>query len=265
LREHKFQHVADISKIFEAKFPGGAWDRPSISAVIIPIMAAGEGGHSSVLIAGLNPFRLFDDNYCGFMELVAGQIASAIANAEAFEQERRRAEALTELDRAKTAFFSNVSHEFRTPLTLMLNPMEELLGEEQPPQTRSLVAVAHRNGLRLLKLVNSLLDFSRVETGRIHTSFERSDLPQLTKDIAKMFEPAMSKAGLRLKIDCKSLPSAGPSRYCRRQAPSESARHTAGCRSVPTRTPANALSTSPARIRRRGSLRPRRPQRSMTY
>ena len=205
LREHKFQHVADISKVFEAKFPGGPWDRPSISAVILPIMAAGEGGHSCVLIAGLNPFRLFDDNYSGFMELVAGQIASAIANAEAFEQERRRADALTELDRAKTAFFSNVSHEFRTPLTLMLNPMEDLLGEDQPHHTRSLVTVAHRNGLRLLKLVNSLLDFSRVEAGRVNASFERTDLPQVTKDIAKMFEPAMSKAGLRLKIDCKPL------------------------------------------------------------
>src|SRR6201995_3558956 len=205
LREHKFQHVADISRIFGAEFPGGAWDRPSLSAVILPIMAAGEGGHFCVLIAGVNPFRLFDDDYSGFLEMVAGQIASAIANAEAFEQERRRAEALTELDRAKTAFFSNVSHEFRTPLTLMLNPLEELLGEEQPPQARSLVAVAHRNGLRLLKLVNSLLDFSRVEAGRVQASFEQTDLCQVTSDIAKIFEPALSKAGLRLTIDCKPL------------------------------------------------------------
>lgn len=206
IREHKFQHVADLERLFETTFPGGAWDRPSNSAVVIPIMAAGEQGHSALLIAGLNPFRLFDDNYAGFMKLVAGQIASAVASAEAYDQERRRAEALAELDRAKTTFFSNVSHEFRTPLTLMLNPMEELLAGDQPEQTRSLISLAHRNGLRLLKLVNSLLDFSRVEAGRAHASFESVDLSTVTSDIVGMFEPAISKAGLRMKFDSKPLP-----------------------------------------------------------
>ena len=121
------------------------------------------------LIAGLNPFRLFDDNYSGFMNLVAGQIAAAIANAEAYEQERHRAEALAEIDRAKTAFFSNVSHEFRTPLTLMLGPLEDALrkpGGTSAEAARRSRTVAYRNALRLLRLVNTLLDFSRVEAGR---------------------------------------------------------------------------------------------------
>lgn len=62
-----------------------------------------------VLIAGISPFRLLDDDYQGFFDLVAGQVTTAIANTLAYEEERKRAEALAELDRAKTEFFNNVS------------------------------------------------------------------------------------------------------------------------------------------------------------
>jgi len=189
--------------------PVGAWDRSPHQAVALPIAASGQTGRAGILVAGLNPYRLLDDSYQGFLGLVAGQIAAAIANAQAYEQERRRAEALAEIDRAKTAFFSNVSHEFRTPLTLMLGPLEELLASQDESgnsQARLLVEVTHRNGLRLLKLVNSLLDFARIESGRVRANYEPADLAALTADLASSFRSATEKAGLRLIVLCPPLP-----------------------------------------------------------
>jgi signal transduction histidine kinase len=112
---------------------------------------------------------------------------------------------LSELDKAKTAFFSNISHEFRTPLTLMLGPLEECLAETAPslPETqRRRVKLAHDNALRLMKLVSALLDFSRLEAGRLKGSFARCNLAVLTLELAGMFQSAFDAAGLRLTIDC---------------------------------------------------------------
>jgi signal transduction histidine kinase len=115
---------------------------------------------------------------------------------------------LAELDRAKTEFFSNVSHEFRTPLTLMLGPLEDELTERiaAPREQRVRIETAHRNALRLLKLVNSLLDFSRIEAGRSQASFTPTDLAALTRDLVSVFRSAIEKAELELVVDCPDLP-----------------------------------------------------------
>jgi PAS domain S-box-containing protein len=123
--------------------------------------------------------------------------------------EERRAEVLAELDRTKTAFFNNVSHEFRTPLTLLLAPLQELLAappERQAPQEREQLEAAYRNGLRLLKLVNTLLDFSRLEAGRLQAVYTPTDLATYTAELASLFRSAIEHAGLRLTVDCPPLP-----------------------------------------------------------
>jgi signal transduction histidine kinase len=198
-----------VSVCAGATFPTGAWDEPPANAALVPIPTRGETGRGGVLVAGLNPFRLFDDDYRRFLELAAGEIGAAIANAQAYEEERRRAEALAEIDRAKTTFFSNVSHEFRTPLTLMLGPLEDTLNDPAfaafDPAQQERLNVVHRNALRLLKLVNTLLDFSRIEAGRVRASYAPTDLAAFTADLASNFGSATQRAGLRLFIDCPPL------------------------------------------------------------
>jgi signal transduction histidine kinase/CheY-like chemotaxis protein len=200
--------VENLERRF-GKLPTGAWDVAPERAVIVPLQRQGQERPAGFFIAGLNPYRPVDAEYAGFIELIAGQIASGLANARAYEQERRRAEALAELDRAKTIFFSNVSHEFRTPLTLMLGPLEDILNKGDQtvaPEDLRQIETVHRNGLRLLKLVNTLLDFSRIEAGRIQSLYRPVDLSARTAELASVFRSAMDRAGLAYIIDCLPLP-----------------------------------------------------------
>ena len=176
----------------------------------LSIASSSQEAQAARLVVGLNPKRPFDDQYRAFVDLVADQFGTALANARAHEQERNRAEALAELDRAKTIFFSNVSHEFRTPLTLLVGPLEDGLadvGTPLPPVHRERQEVAHRNALRLLRLVNTLLDFSRIEAGRIDAHFEPTDLASFTAELASVFRSAIEKAGLELVVDCDPQPA----------------------------------------------------------
>jgi len=185
--------------------PSGCWDLAPARARLVPIARQGQEKPSGIFIAALNPYRQLDANYSGFLDLVAGQISASITNAQAYEAERKRAESLAELDRAKTTFFSNVSHELRTPLTLILGPIEDAITSGAPPSEAS-IEVMHRNALRLLKLVNGLLDFVRIEVGRLQANYEATDLSLLTAQLASVFRSAVERAGLRLVVDCPPLP-----------------------------------------------------------
>ena len=188
------------------RLPGGPWGVSPCEAVALPV--AGTSGASTVMIVGVNPRKRLDDAYRAFLGLLADGVARAVAEAEAYEHERRRAEALAEIDRAKTQFFSNVSHEFRTPLTLMLGPLEDALadgGNALPIDQRNRIEIAHRNALRLLRLVNSLLDFARLEAGRARADFRPTELAALTADLAASFRSTMERGGLRLEVDCTPL------------------------------------------------------------
>nr|WP_278002813.1 ATP-binding protein [Nodosilinea sp. LEGE 06152] len=193
-----------------ATIPGGPWGETVHRAIGLPIPSANVTAPLGTLVCGLSPNRALDEGYQSFFELVASQVSVSIRNAQVYEEERQRAEMLAEIDRAKTVFFSNVSHEFRTPLTLMLNPLEDVLESGNlPAAERKHIALAHRNSLRLLKLVNTLLDFSRIEAGRIQAVYEPTDLAALTTDLASVFRSAIESAGLQLIVDCSPLPEPG--------------------------------------------------------
>jgi signal transduction histidine kinase len=203
---------AQLVENLEARFghfPCGEYPESQKDALVLPITPPGCERPVGFLVAGVSCRLALNEAYRAFYDLLVATVTSEVANARAYQEERKRAEALAEIDRAKTAFFSNVSHEFRTPLTLMLGPLEEELAEREsplPPARRERLETAHRNSLRLLKLVNTLLDFSRIEAGRTQASYEPTDLADYTVELASVFRSAIERGGLSLMIDCPTMP-----------------------------------------------------------
>ena len=117
-------------------------------------------------------------------------------------------EKLQRTNERQSEFFANVSHELRTPLALVLGPVEELLagraGVLSEPIREELERLA-RHAARLPRLVNALVDFSRLESGHDEASFEPLELASATEELAQGFRPVVERAGLTLTVDCPPL------------------------------------------------------------
>ena len=173
-----------------------------------PGPAAGRNARPLGADGGTSPLRPLDPQYRGFCQLLADQLSSALASAVSYEKERQRADALAELDRAKTAFLTNVSHEFRTPLTLLLGPLDDALSEAAPDSVLAdRLSTAGRNARRLQRLVELLLDFSRIEAGRANAKLVCIDVGALTSHIASSFTELCHRARTRPRAGLR--PGAG--------------------------------------------------------
>ncbi|HTK67122.1 MAG TPA: SpoIIE family protein phosphatase [Pseudonocardia sp.] len=176
-----------------------------------PIVTVAEIDPVGVLVVGVNPYRALDEVHRGYLELVAGHLSRAVSDARAYADQQHRVEALAELDRAKTEFFTGVSHELRTPLTLIAGPVQDALNDPHEPlgeAQRARLELIRRNSARLRRLIDTLLEFSRLEAGQLRPNLVPVDLAELTRGIAQSFSPAANRAGLELVTDCPPLPSA---------------------------------------------------------
>jgi signal transduction histidine kinase len=190
-----------LNGLSEYALPMGGWQVSAEKAIILPVLQGSSKEPYGFLVVGCNPYRLLDEKYAAFFSLVTDQVATSFANIRLLEEERRRAAVLAEIDHAKTTFFSNISHEFRTPLTLLLGPIEDALeAPEAIEDNKKRLEVAYRNALRMQKLVNTLLEFSRIEAGRMEGRYINVDIGKLTEDLASTFRSAIEKAGIALHV-----------------------------------------------------------------
>lgn len=200
----KANKLSNLQKFMFEDLPALPYQERPNSAYVQPIMQPGQDTPTGFLILGISSRLEFDERYREFFNLINKYIANQLSNINAIEEEKRRAEALLEIDRAKTAFFTNISHEFRTPLTLILGPIENALEQSRALSNEDLEMV-RRNTLRLYRLVNSLLDYAQIESGKAKASFVPIDIALVTRDIASEFRSAAENLNLKYTINCPEL------------------------------------------------------------
>ena len=199
--------VGSLESYFET-VPTKYWPENPEEALILPLKG-NDGNILGFLVGGLSARRRSDKDYNGFFESISKIVAGELNTLQSLAKERERAESLAQIDRAKTAFFSNISHEFRTPLTLMTSPLEEVLtaADYLHNDHKDHLQTSLRNTLRLQKLVNTLLDFSKIEAGKLETTLRYVNVGQLTKDLASSFRSAIESAGIEFDVSIEDAVS----------------------------------------------------------
>ncbi len=187
---------------------GPALRRPQLrpqQAIAVPVASGGTDVPAGILVAGLNPMRPALES-TDFHKLVATHLEKAVGSARMKQLAEERALEIAALDRAKTVFFSNISHELRTPLTLLLEPLRQVIERAAlEPGQREMLETARQAGGRLLKLINSLLEFSRLEAGRTDARYLPTNLSLYTADLAGMFRSVFDFAHVTLAVDCPAV------------------------------------------------------------
>ncbi|KIO32181.1 hypothetical protein M407DRAFT_18753 [Tulasnella calospora MUT 4182] len=189
---------ASIGKGFGLRKNG--WNDVPREAIVMPIAAEGDEVPIGVMVFGVNTRRPYDEEYQTWIELLHMTLSSTLTATLGREAELKKAEQLAQLDAAKTSFFSSASHELRTPLTLIAGPVQEALRLTTETRVKQQLAMTTRNIERLQKLVDSLMDFTRVEGGRMYGRFRATSLADYTADLAELFRNPIEKNNIEYVV-----------------------------------------------------------------
>jgi signal transduction histidine kinase/response regulator RpfG family c-di-GMP phosphodiesterase len=177
---------------------------PARALLVVPLLSEGKIIGSISLRQNTTP-RNWNPSDIDLAQIVATQAALAVQQSRLYQTTRQQAERLVEADRLKTEFFQNISHEFRTPLTLTIGPLESACGRKEDLPYKQ-AAIALRNSRRLLRLVNQLLDLQRLDAGRMQPSFRPCDLVGFCHSTAEAFQSYCEKKGLHLITQLQDCP-----------------------------------------------------------
>lgn len=175
------------------------------SLLVVPLITEG-AIIGSISLRHIHQPHAWSQDELDLTQAVAVQAAIAVQQSRLYQQTRAQAEQLIILDRQKNEFFQNISHEFRTPLTLTLGPLETAVAQAQGLDYEQ-SAMALRNARRLLRLVNQLLDLQRLDADRMQPTFRPVEPKAFVADIITAFQPYCDRQGLHLKAQLDTCPT----------------------------------------------------------
>ncbi|BGP02584.1 hypothetical protein JCM10021v2_006304 [Rhodotorula toruloides] len=203
LQSHQPIFISELGQRSQG-FEHRGWPDDVHRAVVIPIRVEGSAVPKAILVVGLNPRRPWNSVYAVFLNLITRTLSTGLLGIEVAEEQARKSQELVELNDARQAFFSNVSHELRTPLTLILGPLEDVMHSNATKldrDDREKLDVVLRNAHRLLNMVNTLLDFSRLESGKMNTKYRPTLLGPRVVELSNLFRAAIERGGIEFSID----------------------------------------------------------------
>ncbi|MBK4735333.1 EAL domain-containing protein [Noviherbaspirillum sp. DKR-6] len=200
---------------YDIPLPGGSFEVRHWSPVNVPVLDA-YGEVVSIIHRVEDVTALIEKLPRGLIDAQTHALATElfqrgreIDSANALLREANAS--LEQLDKARTDFFNDVSHELRTPLTLLMWSLEQLqrsAASNGDQGQQKAVASARRNAGRMLRLVNSLLELARADSGHITATFQPTDLASFTAELANQFRTAVEQIGLKLRVNCEPLDQA---------------------------------------------------------
>jgi GAF domain-containing protein/class 3 adenylate cyclase len=177
---------------------------PARALLVVPLLYDGKI-IGSISLRQVHQSRHWEPEEVDLAQAVAAQAAIAVQQSRLYQKTRQQAEKLLELDRQKTEFFQNVSHEFRTPLTLNIGPLESAVTQQQGLSYDQSV-IALRNSRRLLRLVNQLLDLQRLDARRMQPNFRPCNLIDFVTQIVDSFRPYCERKQINLTTELFDCP-----------------------------------------------------------
>ncbi|KAI5449034.1 hypothetical protein NCC49_005647, partial [Naganishia albida] len=195
------EDAGSLTKGFELR----SWERLPQSAVVIPLSQKSSKIPNAVLIIGLNIHRPWNETYREWISTLRLTLGDVLAAVKAFELESIQRDKAKALADAMSNFLSNAAHELKSPLTLLVGPMEDIVNTTKDNYTRKLARTARKTCGRLTRLVSSLMDYSKLEAGKLTGTYRPLPVGGLTWDLATVFEglPAVTSGRIKLNIDCQ--------------------------------------------------------------
>ncbi len=192
----------EVRKYFNKRIKGYTGDDLPKSSIYLPLLSFEQNVIGIITVKSYNK-NAYTNFHLNVLKNLAAYISIALDNARVYNELEAQSEKIKEMDMLKTRFFINISHEFRTPLTLILGPVESMITEFKKNQWNDSVSkleLVNRNAKRLLSLINQLIEIHKIESGAMYLKVVPTEIISFVNEIASLFNDLIAQQNITLSL-----------------------------------------------------------------